>query len=131
MRLPQINLSSVCILLALCLNSCVKDSLDNPTNPTPEGTPPTPEVEVPIDELEITELKIPANFDFDTEKEVTLTINDNTPNAKYYVYAYNDQVVLGEEFVFLNEEEEEETGVEVSVDNLNHLIFSGIPSGGS
>ncbi|WP_431122836.1 LruC domain-containing protein [Flagellimonas flava] len=131
MRLPQINLSCVCILLALSLTSCVKDSLDNPTNPTSEGTPPTPEVEVPVDELEITELKIPANFDFDTEKEVTLTINDNTPNAKYYVYAYNDQVVLGEEFVFLNEEEEEETGVEVSVDNLNHLILSGIPSGGS
>ncbi|MCL6265137.1 LruC domain-containing protein [Flagellimonas myxillae] len=131
MKAPQILFSALGIFCICTFSSCVKDSLDSPIDPNPEtGEPETP-IEVPVEELEITELNIPVDFDFDTEREISLVINDNTPNVKYHVYAYNQEVILGEEIVYLNEEEEEETGREVSVDNLNHLIFSGIPSGGS
>ncbi len=129
MKTSQIVLSALCLFLTFTFTSCVKDSLDSPTNPSPDGGTEPP-VEVPVEELKITELQIPDGFDFETEKEITLVINDNTPNVKYQVYAYNDEVNLGDEITFLNEEEEEETGFEISVDNLNHLIFSGVPSVG-
>ncbi len=108
--------------------SCVKDSLDDSV-PDTESEQETP-VEVPIDQLEITELQIPSGFEFSTEKQIQLIINDNTANVKYDVYAYNEEVSVGNQITYLNEEEEEETGFEVSVDNLNHLIFSGVPAGG-
>ncbi|MGW9687075.1 LruC domain-containing protein [Flagellimonas sp. 2504JD1-5] len=129
MKKSQILLSALCILMFVFHTSCVKDSLDGPI-PNPDTDGGTPDPEVPIDELEITELKIPSGFEFKTDKEVQLIINDNTPGVKYDVYAYNDQVLTGEQISYLNEENEEETGVEISVDNLNHLIFSGVPSGG-
>ncbi len=108
--------------------SCVKDSFDDSV-PDTESEPETP-IEVPIDELEITELQIPSGFEFSTEKQIQLIINDNTANVRYNVYAYNEEVSIGNQITYLNEEDEEETGFEVSVDNLNHLIFSGVPAGG-
>ncbi|WP_136464837.1 LruC domain-containing protein [Flagellimonas onchidii] len=130
MKKPQILLVSLSFLLAMLQISCVKDSIDNPApNPDTDGGTTDP-VEVPIEELEITELKIPNGFEFKTDQEVQLVINDNTPNVKYDVYSYNDEVFTGGEITYLNEEEEEETGIDISVDNLNHLIFSGMPSGG-
>lgn len=108
--------------------SCVKDSFDDSV-PDTESEPETP-IEVPIDELEITELQIPSGFEFSTEKQIQLIINDNTANVRYNVYAYNEEVSVGNQITYLNEEDEEETGFEVSVDNLNHLIFSGVPAGG-
>ncbi|WP_420601556.1 LruC domain-containing protein [Flagellimonas sp.] len=128
MKTSQIVLSTLCLVMALTFTSCVKDSLDPNVEPETEGE--TEEPVVPVGELEITELKIPSGFEFKTEKEVTLTINDNTSNVKYDVYAYNDEVLTGEQITYLNEENEEETDVEISVDNLNHVIFSGMPSGG-
>nr|WP_298791131.1 LruC domain-containing protein [uncultured Allomuricauda sp.] len=128
MKKSQIILSAICIAILSFQTSCVKDSLDGPV-PEPEGE--TPDPEVPIDELAITELQIPTNFEFKTDKEVQLIITDNTAGVKYDVYAYNDEILTGEQITYLNEEEEEETGVEISVDNLNHLIFSGMPSGGT
>ncbi|SNZ01828.1 LruC domain-containing protein [Flagellimonas pacifica] len=128
MKTSQIVLSTLCLVMTLTFTSCVKDSLDVNVEPETEGE--TEEPEVPVGELEITELKIPTGFEFKTEKEVRLTINDNTPGAKYDVYAYNDDISTGEQITYLNEENEEETGVEISVDNLNHIIFSGMPSGG-
>nr|WP_299384650.1 LruC domain-containing protein [Allomuricauda sp.] len=132
MKLSQNILLALVVLFIGTLSSCVKDSLDEPVPPSTGSDPDTetPPVEVPVEELEITELKIPTSFDFNTEKEINLTINDNSANVKYHVYAYNDEIEVGEEIVYLNEEEEEETGFEVSVDNLNHLLFSGSPSGG-
>lgn len=128
MKTPQIVLSALCFILAMTYTSCVKDSFDDSVPDTESET--VEPIEVPIDQLEITELQIPSGFEFNTEKKVQLIINDNTVNVKYDVYAYNDEVIVGNEISYLNEEEEEETGFEVSVDNLNHLIFSGVPSGG-
>ncbi|MEO9510601.1 MAG: LruC domain-containing protein [Flavobacteriaceae bacterium] len=125
MKKPQIVLSVFSYILVFTFTSCVKDNFDDGIEPDPEA-----EIEIPVDELEITELQIPSDFEFHTDKEVTLTINDNTSNAKYDVYAYNDEVNVGEETTFLNEEDEEESGFDISVDNLNHILFSGVPSGG-
>lgn len=125
MKMPQIVLSILFLMLALTYSSCVKDSFDGAIEPDPES-----EIEVPVDELEITELQIPTGFEFKTEKELTLIINDNTSNVKYDVYAYNDAIDYGDQITYLNEEDEEETGFEVSTDNLNHVLFSGVPSGG-
>lgn len=126
MKKSQIITSVLFSLWVFTNISCVKDNLDGGTiDPEPEN-----EVETPVEELEITELQIPSNFEFATDKEVTLTINDNTPNAKYDVYAYNEQVTVGDATTFLNEDDEEETGAEIEVDNLNHVLFSGVPSGG-
>ncbi|SHG15901.1 LruC domain-containing protein [Flagellimonas flava] len=130
MKTSQIVLSLFC-LMALSLSSCVKDSLDNPTTPNPDGGEDPNPTEIPIEELEITELQIPSGFEFATEKQVSLTINDNTPGVKYDVYAYNDEVVQGPAITLVNDEGEEETEIDISVDNLNHLIFSGSPSGGT
>lgn len=128
MKTPQIVLSALCFIIAMTYTSCVKDSFDDSV-PDTESEPETP-IEVPIDELEITELQIPSGFEFSTEKQIQLIINDNTANVRYNVYAYNEEVSVGNQITYLNEEDEEETGFEVSVDNLNHLIFSGVPSGG-
>ncbi|UII78670.1 LruC domain-containing protein [Flagellimonas sp. CMM7] len=128
MKTSQIVLSALCFIMAMTYTSCVKDSLDDSV-PDTESEQETP-VEVPIDQLEITELQIPSGFEFSTEKQIQLIINDNTANVKYDVYAYNEEVSVGNQITYLNEEEEEETGFEVSVDNLNHLIFSGVPAGG-
>ncbi|MGX1929659.1 LruC domain-containing protein [Flagellimonas sp. 2504JD4-2] len=129
MKTSQILMSVMCLVLVLFQTSCAKDGFDGSV-PDPETEGENPEPEVPIDELEIVELQIPTGFEFKTEKEVQLVINDNTLGVKYDVYAYNDQVLTGEEITYLNEENEEETDVEISVDNLNHLIFSGMPAGG-
>lgn len=128
MKTSQIVLSALCFIMAITYTSCVKDSFDDSV-PDTESEPETP-VEVPIDQLEITELQIPSGFEFSTEKQIQLVINDNTANVRYDVYAYNEEVSVGNQITYLNEEEEEETGFEVSVDNLNHLIFSGVPAGG-
>ena len=86
MKTSQIVFSALSLALILSLASCVKDNFDGSVAPDPDGgTPETPEV--PVDELEITELQIPSGFEFETDKEVQLIINDNTPNVKYDVYA--------------------------------------------
>ncbi|MEO0902242.1 MAG: LruC domain-containing protein, partial [Bacteroidota bacterium] len=79
--------------------------------------------------LAITELQIPSGFEFKTERRVELTINDNATNVKYDVYAY-EETSTGGQTTYINEEDEEVTGTDYLVDNLNHLIFSGAPSGG-
>ncbi|MDC6366755.1 MULTISPECIES: LruC domain-containing protein [Flavobacteriaceae] len=131
MKTPRILLTTIGIMIMFTYSSCVKDSLENPTEPDAQSdTDDSPTEETPIDELAITELTIPAGFDFNTESKVQLVINDNTSNVKYDVYAYNDQIFIGEEITYINEENEEETDNDISVDNLNHILFSGIPSGG-
>lgn len=129
MKTSQIVLSTVYLLIAFTYISCVKDSLDDPTSNT-EGTQEQEQEETPVSELEITQLQIPTGFEFKTEKEFQLIINDNASNVKYDVYAYNDQVNIGDEITYLNEEDEEVTDTDISVDNLNHILFSGVPSAG-
>ena len=61
-------------------------------------------------------LSIPEGFNFETEREVTLTINDATPFVKYDVFAYSDQ--YGSE-------------TENTSEALNNLIYSGKPYEGN
>ncbi|APZ46376.1 hypothetical protein BW723_08730 [Polaribacter reichenbachii] len=69
--------------------------------------------ETPINVLE--NLSIPDNFNFETERAVTLSITDATPFVKYEVFAYSE-----------NSNTEEEN---IS-DALNYLLYSGKPYDG-
>ncbi|WP_422860599.1 LruC domain-containing protein [Flagellimonas sp. S174] len=126
MKTSQIAQYIAVVLLTLMFTSCVKDELDNPVEPNSQEEPETP---TPVEELGITELQIPSGFEFKTEKSVELIISDNSNNVKYDVYAYQETSTSGQ-VSYINEDDEEVTGSEYVVDNLNHLIFSGAPSGG-
>ncbi|WP_396591920.1 LruC domain-containing protein [Allomuricauda sp. R78024] len=41
----------------------------------------------------LTDLKFPSDFDFKTETIVSVSINDNSPNVLYEVYAYSDELI--------------------------------------
>ncbi|MEO0505024.1 MAG: LruC domain-containing protein [Bacteroidota bacterium] len=128
MKTSRIMGSIMALLLMASITSCVKDSFDETViDPDGEENPETP---TPIEELEITQLQIPEDFEFATDKTVNLTINDNASNVKYDVYAYQESRLTSNQITYLNEEEEEVTETEIAVDNLNHLIFSGAPSSG-
>nr|WP_298999747.1 LruC domain-containing protein [uncultured Allomuricauda sp.] len=126
MKTSQIAQYIAVVFLTLMFTSCVKDELDNPVEPNSQEEPETP---TSVEELGITELQIPSGFEFKTEKSVELIINDNSSNVKYDVYAYQETSTSGQ-VSYVNEDDEEVTGSEYVVDNLNHLIFSGAPSGG-
>ncbi|MFD1293950.1 LruC domain-containing protein [Lutibacter holmesii] len=86
-------------------------------------TPNSDEIEEPETEIivetskQILEnLSIPSDFNFETERNVTLTINDATPYVKYEIFAYST-----------NYSSEEENISEA----LNNLLYSGKPSNGS
>lgn len=127
MKTSQIGYCLASTLLLFILQSCVKDSLEAPVETESENETEEP---VPTGELQITDLKIPTGFEFKTEREVSLTINDASSAVRYDVYAYNENHEVGNEITYLNEANEEVTEPEIIVDNLNHLIFSGAPSGG-
>jgi LruC domain-containing protein len=63
----------------------------------------------------IDEILIPNDFNFETERTVTLTITDNTPFIKYEVFGYSSG--------FGNE-------IENITNALNNIIYSGRPSDG-
>lgn len=65
--------------------------------------------------LTIENLSIPDGFNFETEREVTLSINDATAYVKYNVYAYSDN--FGSE-------------AENIPEALNNLLYSGKPFNG-
>lgn len=95
------------IILLAFFSACVPDSveLEDP------GTDQV--VETAIEELE--NLIIPNSFDFETERNVTISINDATPHVKYEVFAYAENYASEEENIN---------------DALNHLIYSGKPYDG-
>ncbi|MEM7485562.1 MAG: LruC domain-containing protein [Bacteroidota bacterium] len=126
MKISQIVFSLIYLVLLFTISSCVKDNFDDSIDPDSESED---EIKIPIDELKITELQIPSGFEFKTERSVELTINDNSTNVKYDVYAYQENSTSGQ-ITYVNEDDEEVTGTDYVVDNLNHLIFSGAPSGG-
>ena len=69
------------ISFLIIFNSCIPNDLD-------VKEPKTSEVsEKPI--LALENLSIPIGFNFETERDVTLTINDFTPCVKYEVFAYS------------------------------------------
>ncbi|TAI49516.1 LruC domain-containing protein [Flagellimonas allohymeniacidonis] len=128
MKTSQIVSLFLGICTIFCLESCVKDSLEEPIETATE-TENESEEPAPVGELLITDLKIPDGFEFKTEKPLQLVINDNTTGVKYDVYAYRASTAQGQ-FTYISEEDEEITDTDVIVDNLNHLLFSGVPSGG-
>jgi len=92
-----------------------------------------PEVE---DDNSVTEetgntINIPDGFDFSTQKQVQITINDNTSNVLYDVYAYSDETNFAGTETFENQEGELVTEEVYKSDVMNKLIFSGVPFNGT
>ena len=90
-------------------SSCSTPDSDELTQPEAEIIDETPK--------QILEnLSIPNDFNFETERNVTLTINDATPFVKYDIFAYSN-----------NYSSEEENISEA----LNNSLYSGKPYDGS
>lgn len=88
-------------IFSFCLYSCVNDDIENLQSETP----------IAIFE----KLSIPNNFNFETERAVTLSISDPTPFVKYEVFAYAEN----------NSSEAENITAA-----LNNLLYSGKPYNG-
>lgn len=73
------------------------------------------------EDMDMMNLVVPEGFDFSTSREVTITIQDGTPNATYTVYAYND--------LRINEREVDVTydNGETGTDDYNQVLFTGKP----
>ncbi|MHB0754522.1 LruC domain-containing protein [Polaribacter sp. M15] len=94
-------------IVTVFFSACTPDSIDVQEPETDEV------VETAIQELE--NLIIPSSFDFETERNVTISINDATPHVKYEVFAYAESYTSEEENIN---------------DALNNLIYSGKPYDG-
>ena len=95
------------ICLLLIFNSCLPNKIDLQQ---PIGTTTSEDA---IQGLE--NLSIPDGFNFETERDVRLTINDATPHVKYEIFAFAS-----------NKTTEEENISEA----LNNLLYSGKPHNG-
>ena len=91
----------------LILSSCVPNA-DDIQNPEAEDN-----TETSTNVLE--NLSIPDNFNFETERTVTLSITDTTPFVKYEVFAYSENATTEEENIS---------------EALNYLLYSGKPFDG-
>lgn len=100
--------------------SCIKDNFVEVTNPKLDTSSVN----------EIDQLIVPEDFEFNTHDQITITINDDTANVKYDVYAYNDTQYVGDTFQFINDEGQPDTSTEFKSDILNHLLFTGITVNG-
>lgn len=83
---PIRSLAMMALSLLFLFASCVKDNLAGPEE---EQTGPKEEVSS-IDELEV-----PSGFEFSTQFEVNLTINDPQNGVRYEVYANNERLFSG------------------------------------
>ncbi len=110
------------------IQSCVKDNLADGTDPEEENI--VEEGEPDSSPTDITNLMIPENFEFSTSETVNVTINDNTPNAIYTVYAYNSTQYNLEEVDVINDEGEPDTETSFETDELNQVLFTGRPING-
>ena len=88
-----------------------------------------PDVEVKDDpsEQENNTLNIPEGFDFSTHQKVEITINDNTKNVFYDVYAYSDEKHFTGTETFENEAGEMVTQDMYKRDFTDMLVLSGVP----
>ncbi|WP_372746192.1 LruC domain-containing protein [Lutibacter sp.] len=98
--------------------SCVKDVTE--ISETEENT----------SELEINNLNIPSGFDFSTQQEVKITINDAKNYVKYSVYAYSDEKYFQGMETYQNEEGVTVTDSIFKSDVLNKLLFTGVAYNG-
>jgi hypothetical protein len=60
-------------------------------------------------------ISIPADFNFETERAVTVTIHDRMPNVKYSIYGYSSAFGFEDENI---------------IDALNNLLYTGKPNSG-
>nr|WP_299384652.1 LruC domain-containing protein [Allomuricauda sp.] len=85
MRLKRIS-HIVLFSLVICLaQGCLKEKYDKYLESLARDS-------TLVSDPVITELKFPDNFDFKTEKTVTLHISDNTPNVVYEVYPQTEEL---------------------------------------
>ncbi len=78
----------------------------------------------------VNELSVAKGFDFKTQHQVKVTINDNSEYALYEVYVYNDDpTYIGEE-TFQNQSGQVVTEPVYKNEVLENLLFSGIPKNG-
>jgi len=118
MKICKYSALSVNILFALLIISC-------------DVTPPNEEINITTTEEVINDMpKVPTGFDFSTEQQIKVTINDNKPYVKYDVYAYTDEKYFVGMETYTNEEGVTVTDSIFKSDNLNHLVFSGVPYNG-
>lgn len=69
-----------------------------------------------VDKPELTELKFPTDFAFETESTISVNIIDDSPNVVYEVYEYSDELISGLDSI---------TGP------LPHKLFERLPFNGS
>ncbi len=107
--MPNMKSFNIYLLISflIILNSCIPNGLD-------VKEPETSEVsENPI--LALENLSIPNGFNFETERDVILTINDVTPYVKYEVFAYSSDY---------------DSEAENISEALNNLLYAGKPYNG-
>lgn len=125
MSLKSVFNSILSILLVLTVLSCVKDKFNEGLSPEEEA-----ETEPESSGLELTDLQIPDDFEFKTSESATITINDNSTNAIYSVYAYNSTQYDLEEIDITNDNGEPDTVTIFETDELNQILFKGKPVNG-
>ncbi|TXG35338.1 LruC domain-containing protein [Seonamhaeicola maritimus] len=72
-------------------------------------------------------INVPNGFDFSTQHEVQITINDNTSSGRYDIYAYSDKKYFAGTETFENQEGEIVTEDLYKSDLISKLVFSGVP----
>jgi LruC domain-containing protein len=87
------------------------------------------EINEVFDELE-NNISTPDGFDFSTQQQVQIIINDNTSYARYDVYAYSDEKQFVKTETFENQEGEIVTEDLYKTDVMGNLVFSGAPNKG-
>lgn len=125
MSLKSVFNSILSILLVLTVLSCVKDKFNEGLSPEEEA-----ETEPESSGLELTDLQIPDDFEFKTSESATITINDNSTNAIYSVYAYNSTQYDLEEIDITNDNGKPDTVTIFETDELNQILFKGKPVNG-
>ena len=102
------NFNLYCILSLLAIfSSCMPNAADLQQ----------PITEQPLDAIQLLEnSSIPNGFNFETERAITLNINDATPFVKYEVFAYS------------NKYSSEAENISVA---LNNLLYAGKPYNGN
>ena len=117
MKNPKLSIFVFSFIL-LTTFSCVKDVTETIDN------------EETTSELEIDNLNIPSGFDFSTQQEIKVTINDDEDYVKYSVYAYSDEKYFKGMETYENEEGTTVTDSIFKSDVLNKLLFTGVAYNG-
>lgn len=73
-------------MMAFIMQGCLKEKYDDYLESIANDSTL---VEDPI----LSDLKFPSDFDFKTDTIVSVSINDNSPNVLYEVYAYSDELI--------------------------------------